>query len=341
MYDKKVSFVVPAYNASKYIKICVDSLLDQSLENIEVIVVDDGSTDDTLKILNNFNDDRLRVISKQNEGASSARNIGIGLARGEFIINIDSDDFVERNYAKDAYEMAVKFDTDVVVTDMIRDYKTHQKYITDFKIDDGIIDKNEYFKRLIVSKGVCHNAVNKLVRSSLLKAIPFPNGIFLGDDLDTTLKFVYKARKIAKLNKAYYHYRMGENNTSAFESLKGIKDHKFVYDDLIKFCNDNGVNDDKIISMLEFRKIKGVYLPLIFCKADLSNKNYIIGLKILKDDICKILRSSGFKKLRMKYKFLLYLVSKIKNDQKICKIFNTFNKINNIFSGRKISEFKA
>ena len=63
--DTKVSFVVPAYNASKYIKICVDSLLNQSLEEIEVIVVDDGSTDDTLKILNNFDDDRLKIVSKQ------------------------------------------------------------------------------------------------------------------------------------------------------------------------------------------------------------------------------------------------------------------------------------
>lgn len=344
MYQKdiKVSFIVPAYNVEKYIKQCIDSLLNQSLKEIEVIVVNDGSTDNTLEILHSYDDKRLIVITKENEGASAARNDGIKAARAKFIINIDADDFVDEDYAKDTFSMANEFGADVVVTDMFRDFGKHKKYITDYKIKDGLLNKELYFKKMILSKGVCHNAVNKLIKTDLLKSNPFPEGIFLGDDLNTTPKVIYNADKIVKINKAYYHYRTGENNTSGFESLRGIKDHKFVYDDLINFCNQNVKKDKKeLISALEHRKIKGVYMPLISSRPDPNNQNYVAGLKILKDDMEWILNSAGFKKLRFKYKVLFYIIKSIKNDETLCKIFYRFNKINNFFSGKNMKEFKA
>lgn len=102
----KPSFIVPAYNVSKYIKKCVDSILSCNMKDIEVIVVDDGSTDDTLEILNKYNDDRLKIISKQNGGASAARNDGINASSGEFLAFIDGDDFIDTADYEAVYEYA-------------------------------------------------------------------------------------------------------------------------------------------------------------------------------------------------------------------------------------------
>jgi sugar transferase len=340
MVDIKVSFVIPAYNVSQYIQQCVESILNQTLNEIEVIVINDGSTDGTLKILNSFNDCRLKVVSKQNEGPSAARNDGAEMALGKYIIFIDGDDFVDMDYAKKTYDVAIKFNADIVVTDMFKDSSGKLERISDFSTSDGVINKNEYLNRLIFSNGVCHNMVNKMIRAEILKKNQFPKGIFLGEDFDTIVRVVFYSSIVVKLNEAFYHYRIGENNTSAFESLKGIKDHKFVYNHVIDFCITHSIGDNAI-KHLEFRKIKGVYLPVLLAKADPNNHNYIRGLKIVFEDIDCILRLKGFKKLRLKYRLLFYLLKYIGNTKKAYKLLFLFNTFNNFFSRRKIKDFKA
>lgn len=337
----KVSFVVPAYNVSKYIACCVDSILNQSLKEIEVIVINDGSTDNTLEILKSFSDSRLKIISKQNEGLTVARNDGIALAVGEYIVNVDGDDFIDKDYAKFGYEMAKKFNADIVITDMFKDYSDRVVYIKDYVINSNKIDKNIYFDKVIFSDGVLHNMVNKVIKSEILKQTPFPKGIFLAEDFDTFVKIIAKSNNIVKLNKAFYHYRIGENNTSGFNSLKGIKDHKFVYEDVMSFCINNGKDSFKILQMLEYRKIKGVYLPVLISKANLKNEYYKKGLDIVLGDIKWIINSKGFKKLRLKYRLLFSTISYIDNYKKIEKLLLIFNKINNLFSGKKSKEFRA
>lgn len=227
--------------------------------------------------------------------------------------------------------------------DFYKDYKDKQEYITDFKTKDVIIDKQEYFKNIIFGKNARHNAVNKLIKRELFNDVKFPNGVFLGEDFNVVSKIVFKAQNIVKLNKAYYHYRIGENNTSGFESLKGIMDHKFIYDDVISFINKNVSCDYKneLLRALELRKIKGVYLPLIFCKADLNNENFKKGLENLKTDLDDILQLEGFKKLRLKYRILFKMLKNAKTDEQICKILTIFNAINSLFSGRKLKDFRA
>ncbi|KEA45598.1 sugar transferase [Campylobacter mucosalis] len=339
----KISFIVPAYNVSKYIKKCVDSILSCNMKDIEVIVVNDGSTDDTLEILNKYNDDRLKIISKQNGGASAARNDGINASSGEFLAFIDGDDFIDTADYEAVYEYAENFNADIVVMDFYKDYKDKQEYVTDFKTKDVIIDKQEYFKNIILGKNARHNAVNKLIKRELFNDVKFPNGIFLAEDFNVISKIIFKAQNIVKLNKAYYHYLIGENNTSGFESLKGIMDHKFIYDDVTSFINKNVLCDYKneLLMALELRKIKGVYLPLIFCKADLKNENFKQGLEILKRDLNGILQLEGFKKLRLKYRILFKMLKNAKTDEQICKILTIFNAINNLFSGRKLKDFRA
>ena len=121
----KVSIIVPAYNAQDTIEKCLESLLGQTYKNIEVVVINDGSVDNTLKIIDKFNDIRLKVTSTENRGISAARNLGIKNSTGEFICFCDADDFYEKNYVEKLLSM---FDEDVVMTacDYVRKTKVRQ-----------------------------------------------------------------------------------------------------------------------------------------------------------------------------------------------------------------------
>lgn len=334
----KVSFIVPAYNVSKYIKRCVDSLLDQNFKDFEVIVINDGSTDNTCDILSEMKN--IVFINQTNSGSSIARNNGIKQASGEYIAFVDGDDFITGDYAKETYEFATKYDADIVVCDFYKNIKNQDKYITDFSNQESLIDKKDYFLKLVKSKKVSHNIWNKLYKKSLFDDIKFPEKVFLGEDLNAYFKLVHKSNRIVKLNKAFYHYVIGDNNTSGFGSLKGVLDHKFVYDDLIEFCNLNLKGSCEYVQILVLRQIKGVYFPIIFSKADLSNESYMKAIELLKNDTDKIFANPGFKKLRMKYKVLFYLLRRAKKNSHMSFILNFFNKINNVFSQRKQKDFR-
>lgn len=116
MANIKVSVIVPVYNTEKYLQQCLDSILSQTLQEIEVICVDDGSTDDSPQILKEFErrDSRVRIITKENDGLGAARNTGIDAARGEYIGFVDSDDFIDTNMFLFLYRMATTHNSDIV-----------------------------------------------------------------------------------------------------------------------------------------------------------------------------------------------------------------------------------
>ena len=117
MDSPAVSVIIPCYNAEKYLDMCMESILNQTLRDIEIICVDDGSTDKTLNKLNYYaaNNPRMRVFSQRNQFAGAARNLGLSQARGEYVLFLDCDDFFAENLAQDAYAAAVSADADVVL----------------------------------------------------------------------------------------------------------------------------------------------------------------------------------------------------------------------------------
>ena len=121
MPQPKVSIIVPVYNAEKYLKRCINSLKNQTLEDIEIILVDDSSTDSSLEIcqIAADEDSRIKVIHKVNEGAGYARNAALKIATGEYIGFLDSDDFAEKEMFKTLYEKAIKYDSDLVMSGVL------------------------------------------------------------------------------------------------------------------------------------------------------------------------------------------------------------------------------
>ena len=235
MSDVKISFVVPVFNKKEHIRDCLNSLISQDMDDIEIIVVDDGSNDGTSQILKEY-EDKIILKTKSNAGVSAARNDGILLASGKYTICIDADDYVEKDYASCIYDIAKKFDADMVITDMCKICGNKKLFLKDFETkEDDVIDKNEYLKKLLASRHnkVLHNAANKAIRTEILKENLFPVGITQAEDFHAVVRSVIASKTLVKLNKAFYYYKIGDNNTAGFEKLKAVMDHKFVYDDII------------------------------------------------------------------------------------------------------------
>ena len=341
MPDVKISFVVPVFNKKEHIGDCLNSLISQDMDDIEIIVVDDGSNDGTSQILKEY-EDKIILKTKSNAGVSAARNDGILLASGKYTICIDADDYVEKGYALCVYDIAEKFGADIVITDMYKVYGNKKLFLKDFETkEDGVIYKNEYLKKLLASRHnkVLHNAANKAIRTEILKENLFPVGITQAEDFHTVVRNVIASKTLVKLNKAFYCYKIGDNNTAGFEKLKAAMDHKFVYDDIISILKNKNLALE-MVPDLELRKIKSVYMPAILARPNLKNSSYVKALDLFYADIDSIINSSGFSKLRLKQRILLKVLKNVKLYENVSKILKIFNTINGFLSNTKMKEFK-
>lgn len=134
--DYKISIIVPVYNTGIYLKKCINSLLNQTLRDIEIVLIDDGSTDESRDICDEYakKDDRISVIHKRNEDVSIARNIGIKKSKGKYIGFIDSDDWIESNMYQNMYKYIKDYDVDIVFCDAVTVYDDKQSEIDSFTL---------------------------------------------------------------------------------------------------------------------------------------------------------------------------------------------------------------
>lgn len=250
----KVSVMIPVYNTSKYLKKCLDSVINQSLKDIEIICVNDGSTDNSLEILKEFskNDKRIIIIDKKNGGLTSARNSALEIANGEYCLNIDSDDWIEQGYLEDMYEKAKKEELDILISNFYNDFTSENRIIkkVDLNLEDKeVITGKEYIQQFFTCNFLGYTW-NKLIKRELYikNNIKYNENIFLLEDVEVIGKLGYFAKRIGKLNQAYYHYRIGENNGS-FNNLplKHITDSLECFEKLELFYK---IQNEKYISKL-------------------------------------------------------------------------------------------
>lgn len=214
----KISVIVAVYAAEKYLRRCLDSLLNQSFSDFEVILIDDGSEDSSGKICDeySFNDSRFKVVHKSNGGVSSARQLGLECAVGEYVIHVDPDDWTEPQMLQELYEFATKNSSDMVICDFYSEYlgKTvyesqqptslsHEKVFSDF------------FSKLHAS------CWNKLVKRNLFEmySIRFPRQMVVWEDSFVNCLLAYQSIKIDYLPCAYYHYDRISNSNSLVSSV--------------------------------------------------------------------------------------------------------------------------
>lgn len=209
----KVSIIVPVYNVEKYLARCIDSCINQSLFDIEIICVNDGSTDNSLNILEQYKklDPRIRIINKENGGLSSARNAGIKEVRGKYILFADSDDFLSSIAAETLYNHAEKNDNDMVIFDYINAEKNKYTCITIMEINKDWLQKNQIFNIETCSEDFYNKipvpAWCKIYKTDLLKNnnIFFDEGLIF-EDVAFFSKVYTKAKRISYIKQPYYFY---------------------------------------------------------------------------------------------------------------------------------------
>ena len=240
----KVSVIVPVYNVEDYLAKCLDSLVHQTLKDIEIIVVNDGSPDNSQKIIDKYQkkySTKIKSFSKPNGGLSSARNYGLKYAKGKYISFVDSDDWLTKDALEKMYNKAVENDSDIVICDMANAYN-----------NGTLINLNctKYNSIYEVTPSVC----NKLFNKNIIANIKFLEGIWY-EDLNFTTKLLLKKPKITTISEPLYncnvHFGSITNNN---ESLKNL-DIIIVIDDLIKYSKENNCYDNDIISFLIFQHI--------------------------------------------------------------------------------------
>lgn len=212
--EYEISIIIPVYNVEKYVKKCIDSVLEQSFKDFEVILVNDGSTDSSAIICNKYRDkdDRISVINKKNGGLSSARNIGIEKSRGKYITFIDSDDFISKDYIKRLYYNIINNKADISICNNKR-FQV-EKDTNEYKVNNKTLVFNaEKCLENLYGEGWSNyvTAWGKLYRKELFNNIRFPEGK-INEDLYIMYKVYLSANKIVYNDSELYFYRYREDS---------------------------------------------------------------------------------------------------------------------------------
>lgn len=202
------SVVIPVYNAEKYVARCINSVLSQTYRNIEVIIVNDGSTDDSLKICEEISkyDDRIVIIDKKNSGVSDTRNIGIEAAKGDVITFVDADDELMPTFIHNYLNKMKQYDVDIVMGDAINVTGESRNPRNTFLKNDLLCDANGAIKEVLNQKCVSGTCWAKLYKTALVKQVKFPKNITIGEDLRFLLDLLPKAKSIAITPLSEYLY---------------------------------------------------------------------------------------------------------------------------------------
>lgn len=321
----KISVIIPVYNTEKYLKKCFSSLFAQSFQDFEIICVDDGSSDGSLRILNEYasRDSRIKVLSQKNAGQSVARNRALSLAMGEFISFVDSDDYISSDFLKSLYEAACENNADISITS----YNIIEKGSTMVRYDLDCSLENLFEKKLPrVLNGMC---CNKLFRRSFLEKynIRFPEGIFYEDNL-FLIKALFFSDKVIFINSGCYYYIKHSGSTTDTQRDESVLKNNSLemIKKIVDFCEENKFGQQQRSSVRNF--VKKSLIPEEFEE----DKAYMASVDILLKRLYQISISdrlfsvtteyTNFAKRQTITAFGIKFARKIKKtDEQFCKAF--------------------
>lgn len=226
-----ISIVIPIYNVEKYLKRCVDSVINQTYKNLEIILVDDGSTDNCGKICDEYakKDKRIKVIHKKNGGLSDARNAGIDVSKGRYLSFIDSDDFVDKRFIGTLYNNLINNDADLSLVKYYSFSKNEDVYETmeDEKIT--VLSRDEYFNLIYEEPVNSVVAWNKLYKKEIFNEIRYPVGK-INEDEAVIHYIIGNISKIVISNLELYYYFQRNDSIMKKDKKNNIDRTNFIYD---------------------------------------------------------------------------------------------------------------
>jgi len=232
-----ISVIIPIYNVAQYLSQCMDSVLPQSYQDLEIILVDDGATDDCPRMCDEYEakDSRVRVIHKKNGGLSDARNAGMKIARGEWIYFVDSDDWVDHDAIRKLYQFAVENHCDVVQGGLYYAYYDHLLYRKASKKEQEktILDRHDAMRELIVNDRVKNFAWGKLYKAELIKDLFFPVGKYFEDSFWQHL-VIDRVNRYGIVDEPLYFYRQRQDSISGklsdkYNDLLDGYNHRLIF----------------------------------------------------------------------------------------------------------------
>ena len=292
----KVSVIVPVYNVEKFIDKCLNSLVNQTLKEIEIIVVNDGSPDNSQKVIDEYvkkYPDKIKSFIKENGGQGSARNMGIEKAVGEYISFVDSDDWLDLDTLEKMYFLAKKDKSDIVICDMV----DHYSYYT---IYHNCTKYNSVFE-------VTPSACNKIFRKELIKDFRFLSKLWY-EDFDFTTKILFNTNKISNISEGLYHCNCGHESTMNNNNSKKNLDMITVINDIIDYLKKNDKYDKNIVSYLIFNHILITTINRVAVQKSTDKKDVIRQLiKYSKDNISDYRKQAFYKNISINRKIIAWL----------------------------------
>lgn len=302
--EEKVSVIVPIYNVEKYLRRCIDSILNQTYKNLEIILVNDGSTDNCREICEEYTtiDNRIKVINKENKGIADTRNVGVNAVTGNYIAFVDSDDYIDKDMIRDLYYILKKYDSDISICE----YELLDEGVIPKKKGNGKIieyNKIDALKELIKNKHITSHCWNKLYKKELWNNVEFPIGKRF-EDLAVMYLVFEKINKAVYMDDVKYYYIRRNNSIMKAIDKELIEEYKEAAINRCNYIKANYSNLNKEIEIAEVKRIKFIYDYIILSHNDefYNNEEYIEEYKRLreymKEDFIEIIKShNSFRKV--------------------------------------------
>ena len=288
-----ISVILPVYNCEKWVERCIKSILNQTYKNIQLIIINDGSTDNSLEICKKYENDKIIIINKENSGVSETRNIGLEKAEGKYIFFIDADDYIKDDCIENMYKKAKEYDADVVKCDneQFNDKGTIKKdklfnniYLYDMQDNNS---KNQILNEMVETYKY-NNVWGELILTEKAKKIKFDKNLAMGEDFLYNYDLYNTCDKILVIPDEYYCYYLNKSGMNFNESMSKIKrkieDTIYFYKKILE--NSHGIKEYKILQ--NFIKELVLHIVMIANNKEMSKKDKKQYLQnILNNDIFK------------------------------------------------------
>jgi glycosyltransferase involved in cell wall biosynthesis len=320
------SIIIPSYNVSAYIEHCIESIINDYLNDYEVIIIDDGSTDDTYEKILPYTKkiDNISLYKTVNSGLSSTRNYGVDLAKGKYIVFIDGDDFILQGVLKDIYFFLKSNDVDIYITNMIEEFENNLEY-KDIEIVNNYTD---YISKDDIITTVFSKSSNTWpsVRYILKKEFVLKNNLrfqknTLHEDVRWTTEIFLLAEKIYYSNQYYYVHRLFRTGSITTKmNIKRVFDVFYLVDYCLDLINQTSIIEIKTKKAIQERLSLSAFGMLRFSYKVDKNQQY----KVIKDIKSKIIIFSYSKKLKHRLFFYTAKILGVKTAFNISKTFNNY-----------------
>ncbi|MDU5335237.1 glycosyltransferase family 2 protein [Enterococcus sp.] len=280
----EISIIVPVYNVEKYLRKCVESILNQTFKDFELILVDDGSPDNSGAICDQYakRDARVRVIHKENGGLSSARNAGIEIAKGKYLGFVDSDDYIAEDMYEVLFNQIIAYNANISTIEMIDVYENRVTKVSNKK-KVQLINQKDAIKAVLDSTDIFAYAVNKLYQKELFDKVRYPEGKIVEDAFIIMDLLLQCDRVVSNTEQKYFYYRRNDSITGLAFSEKNF--------DVIEAWEYNG----KLINKVYPELLDSIQRRICWSYFDVLDKMALSdekGMKESRKQIVNFLRSN-------------------------------------------------